>query len=359
MSRSLGTPRRHVTVSVEAKTAFLRRPRSYAQSLARVTAIETHFAWVFLAGRLAYKLKKPARHAGMDYRSLAARELGCREELRLNRRLAPGIYLAVVPLTLSEGRLRLDGRGRVVDYLVKMRRLPAAAMLDRKLARGKVRERALEPLVNLLADFYRRATPEPLAPRRYLARLDAQFRANRAALRPFRDRLDWQRVQWVTAAQREILRAAAETIGARGARLVDAHGDLRAEHVCLQPLAVIDSLEFDRDLRRLDPLEDLALLVFEIARGEPKLAREFLCRMSARLSNPVPACVTHLYVSHCAMIRAKLAAWHLGDPRYENATPWIAKAEDCLRRAELHARRALRLASKISPRKRAAARGLN
>ncbi len=330
------------------KLAFLGNPRIYPHRPGHVRIIETHFAWVFLAGRYVFKLKKPARYAGMNYRTLAARERGCREELRLNRRLAPSLYLDVIPLTSRAGRLCLDGHGRAVDYLVKMRRLPSAAMLDRMLVRRALRARDLDPLVGLLAHFYARAPRAPLPARRYVARFEAQIRGNLAVLRAFRDRIDWDRVRRIVDMQREFLRRARARLGARGAHLVDAHGDLRAEHVCLRPLAVIDCLEFDRQLRRLDPHEDLALLALEIEARRPALARAFLRRTAARLGDPIPACLTHIYMSHRALTRAKLAAWHLGDPHFPDPAPWLAKTDGWLRSAERHAAQALRLAGESS-----------
>jgi aminoglycoside phosphotransferase family enzyme len=326
------------------KVAFLSRASHYPHRPSRVTTIETHFAWVFLAGRYAYKLKKPARQAGMDYRSLAARERGCREEVRLNRRLAPSVYLGVVPLTTVRGRLSLGGRGRAVDFLVKMRRLPAAAMLDRALLRRAPRIAGLEPLIALLADFYARARAEPFTARRYLARFAKQIDRNLAALRPARDRIDWARAVRIAGLQQDFLRRARRMVGARGRRVVEAHGDLRSEHVCLEPLAVIDCLEFDHRLRRLDPHEDVALLALEIERRRPALARVFLRRLAARMGDPVPACLTHIYMSHRALTRAKLAAWHLDDPLIPDPAPWIAKTDTYCRIAERHVRRALRLA---------------
>ena len=297
--------------------------------------IETHFAYVFLAGRFAYKLKKPARQAGMDYRTLAARRRGCEQELRLNRRLAPAVYLAVVPLTRQHGRLRFGAPGRVVDYLVKMRRLPASGTLDVALARGVPTARDLGPLIELLASFYAEARPAPLGARAYLARFDAQIGRNLRAL------ADWPRARQIAGLQRQFLRRAARIAGARGAHLVDAHGDLRAEHVCLEPLAVIDCLEFDRALRRLDPHEDTALLALEIERCRPALARAFLRRLAARLKDPIPASLTHIYMSHRALTRAKLAAWHLGDPQFPDPAPWLARTESYLRIAGRHVRAAL------------------
>ena len=107
-----------------AKVAFLCRPGSYPELTARVTAIETHMSWLFLTDHHAYKLKKPFRRNGIDHRTLAMRRLGCSREVRLNRRLAPDVYLNVAPLTVTSAGLALGGDGRPVDWLVCMRRLP-------------------------------------------------------------------------------------------------------------------------------------------------------------------------------------------------------------------------------------------
>ncbi|MEO8063517.1 MAG: hypothetical protein ABI821_12315 [Pseudomonadota bacterium] len=312
----------------------------------RVSTIETHFAWVFLAGSLAYKLKKPARQAGMDYRSLAARERGCRQELALNRRLAPGVYLSVLPLTVQRGQLRLGGQGTVVDWLVKMRRLPATGMLESRMRRARIAGETLEPLAALLAGFYRRASRAPLDPRRYVARIRGQILANRRALRRLGRQIDQDLVTRVTDAQREFLRLAGNLIGARGTRVVDGHGDLRGEHVCLFPLAVIDCLEFDRRLRLLDPHEDLALLALEIERKRrPDLARHLLDRVGALSGDPPSQELTHLYMSHRATTRAKLSAWHVGDPQFPAVAPWLARTVSYLRSAERHAAHALEFSS--------------
>jgi len=118
-------------VSTRRKLAFLRRADSYPEMAGgTVEVIETHFAWIFLTASHAYKMKKPERHV-WDYSSLDIRERGCRTELRLNRRLAPSVYLDVVPLSCdSQGRLVLGAGERVLDWLIRMRRLPAARALD-------------------------------------------------------------------------------------------------------------------------------------------------------------------------------------------------------------------------------------
>src|SRR3989338_3277770 len=108
----------------EAKVAFLRQPQAYPEKPARIETIETHMSWVFLTPQHAYKLKKPVRYDYLDFSTVAARKKNCEEERRLNQRLAPGVYLNVIPLTLdSDGAMRLGEPGEILDWLVMMRRL--------------------------------------------------------------------------------------------------------------------------------------------------------------------------------------------------------------------------------------------
>jgi aminoglycoside phosphotransferase family enzyme len=312
-----------------------------------VSAIETHFAWVFLAGRYAYKLKKPVRHEVIDYRTLVARERACRAELRLNRRLAPHVYLSVVPLTRHDRALALGDHRQVEDWLVKMRRLPATRMLEYTLHRRTLRASELEHLVATLVRFFDDAERAPLLGRLYLRRLQQQVDANCRALRAAGSGIDQQRANAVADAQRRILDRAQWPLRARGSRLVDGHGDLRLEHVYLgPPVCVIDCLEFSRELRRLDPFEEIAFLALEIERvGRPKVADELVRRFSAASNRRIAPAIMRFYMSHRASTRAKLAAWHLGDPQYPDPQPWRARANSYLLDAERHAREALRLLS--------------
>ncbi len=126
------------------KVRFLTKASNYPRPVSAVEPVETHFAWVFLTDHHAWKMKKPIRAQVIDYRRLEDREYYCREELRLNRRLADWVYLDVVPLTEdSEGGLRLGGDGRAVDWLVKMRRLPEEEMLQQQIDRGRLGDEQL------------------------------------------------------------------------------------------------------------------------------------------------------------------------------------------------------------------------
>lgn len=328
----------------QEKLEFLGDPRHYRERPTRVEVIETHFAWVFLTERYAYKMKKPVQHASMDYRTLAARERGCRNELRLNRRLAPSVYIDVVALCRTRnGDLALNRGKSVVDWLVKMHRLPASRMLDRAIVEGTVTRADLETLTAVLCAFFKRKRREPMTAQAYRDRLRTRTLQTARDLRAPDLKLNRSRVNRVVRVQLEFIASARGLIEKRGAHLLQGHGDLRPEHVCLgsRP-CVIDCLEFDRDLRRLDPAEEMAFLALECARlGRADLGGELVQRYRDAMQDPVPDALIRFYMSQRAVTRAKIAAWHMRDPQYSRRL-WIARANSYLSDALRYARSALR-----------------
>jgi aminoglycoside phosphotransferase family enzyme len=310
----------------------------------KIQVIETHFAWVFLTEHHAYKMKKPMQQATMDYRTLESRERGCRNELRLNRRLAPSIYIDVVPLSRgSDGSLEIGGRKDVVDWLVKMWRLPAPRMLDRAILDGTLAPGDLDAMIELLAGFFKAARRMPLSKPAYLRRLRTDTLQNASDLCAPDLALNPAWVDPVIDAQLAYI-SNAGLLGSRGAHLVDGHGDLRLEHVYLGRLpAVIDCLEFDRDLRRLDPAEEIANLVLGCGRLQrPDLTGELLRRYRQAMRDPIPGHQMQFYMSRRAVIGAKVAAWHVRDPMYADRQPWIVRANSYLDDAMRHVSSALR-----------------
>ena len=334
------------------KVGFLADPRHYPHRPRSVKVIETHFAWVFLAGRRAYKLKKPLRQASLDYHTLAHREHICREELRLNRRLAREVYRRVVPLARDRaGSLTLRQGVVITDWLVEMRRLPAGRMLDAALAAGSLRAGDLERLTARLSEFFlRRAERRPMSDRAYRARLRRAIWRNEEELCAPELRVGHRRVVEVTGAQLDFLARSPRTFAGRGVRLLDGHGDLRPEHVFLgtpsRRACVIDCLEFDARLRRLDPAEEIAFLALECIRLEaPGVADELIARYRDATDDPAPRALIHFYMSHRAAIRAQIAAWHLRDEAFAGESrKWRTLAQTYLGDALRHIQEARMLA---------------
>ncbi|WP_324126700.1 hypothetical protein [Aromatoleum sp.] len=318
-------------IGIARKVAFLSRPAAYPGQVDAVRVIETHMSWVFLADGMAYKLKKPVRLPYRDFSSVDARRINSEDELRLNRRLAHDIYLDVVPLTEEvDGKLALDGAGPAVDWLVKMRRLPEAAMLDRLIVEHVVPMTAIDELVVRLARFYREAPVVEWSPEEYLCRLADHVRADAAELMDGRYGLPVDRVRAILAAQTAFLDRAADRFEqrVRERRIVEGHGDLRPEHVCLVPEpAVIDCLEFNRELRLLDAVEDVSFLVLECERlGDAKLATYLLDTFLAASGDSPDIGLVNFYRSRRAMVRAKTAAWRLHDAEVADRGKWFARA---------------------------------
>jgi aminoglycoside phosphotransferase family enzyme len=304
-------------------------------------AIETHFAWVFLSGDRAWKLRKPVRRETMDYASLESRRRDSEAEVRLNRRLAPHVYLGTRPLTLdAAGRFAIGGEGEVVDWLVEMRRLDRNRMLDVRLARNEIATSNLDRLVRQLAAFYAGERPAVTDGAALAERLRAQVAANRPVLAA----LDPAAAGELAAAQLDFIDAHRGWLDARavGGCIVEAHGDLRPEHILLDdPPAVIDCLEFDRNLRVLDRAEELEFLALECARighaatGE-QIARECL----ARLDDTVPPALQRFYRSHRAATRAKLYVWRTAENDGGTPRRWQATAREYFELAVESAREA-------------------
>jgi aminoglycoside phosphotransferase family enzyme len=323
------------------KVLFLAQPQTYAEPTLRVDTVETHMSWVFLTDRHAWKLKKPVRQSYLDFSTEAARRHYCAEELRLNRRLARDVYLETVPLTVdADGRLRLGPHGIVVDWLVKMRRLPAERMLDRMIRSGAVHADDVRRVVGTLCRFYREATPAPLDEPEYRERFATGIASNRLELGAREFALPIDAIEPVCARQRAFLdRAAALFDGrVRGGHIVEAHGDLRPEHICLeQPPQIIDCLEFSLDFRILDTADELAFLALECERLGAAWMRQSIVETYAEMSGDAPPdALVHFYQSFRACVRAKIAIWHLKEPALTDPSKWTTQARDYLRLARTH-----------------------
>lgn len=333
------------SLPLSAKVAALRSADAYAHRTDAIEAVETHFAWVFLTDRYAYKLKKPVRHDFLDLSTLTARHRNCNSEVKLNRRLAPDVYLGVVPLVQErEGRLHVGDGGAIVDWLVWMRRLPAALMLDRAAACGSIPSGSLRALGALLAQFYARQTPALISSDAYVERIARELKADQGELKSPDLYLSTRQLAAATAAQLSAFAAVERELAerARQRRIVDSHGDLRPEHICLSdPPCIIDSLEFSASLRRLDAAEDLAFLTMECElagwRAEGDAVFAAYQAMSGDLASPQ---LLDFYRSRRAAVRAKVTAWHLRDPDYRERENWSSKADRYLEWAMLFARRA-------------------
>lgn len=312
---------------------FLLSPQAHAPDAGPIELIETHMSWVVLDAHHALKMKKPVCYPPLfDCRTLAAREHDARAELRVNRRLAPDIYLGLLAVQRHEGRLSLlpesalPAPGETVDWLVQMRRLPADCMLDRLISSARLQPAQVEALALTLSRFYRHALPAPVDEDALIERHQREQARNRQVLAdarfglaevvPVLDALD-------IAIERE---APLLRLRAHQRRIVDGHGDLRPEHVCLvEPPVVIDGLAFNDELRQVDPFEELVALAQECERlGAGWAGSLLLARCSERLDDTPEPALLAVYRAGRALLRARLAVAHLLDAVPTRPAHWLA-----------------------------------
>lgn len=263
---------------------------------------ETHISIVFLVGERAYKLKKPLVLSFLDYGTRGRRRTMCEEELRLNRRLAPDVYLAVRAIVPSGAGYALadGGAGGAVEHVVEMRRFDESDTLAARLAAGAVGDADIEAVARAIAAFHTRA--ERIALPDAVERLGAALDDSLDALAGLDGVAALRRFASAYAQGHETL------LRDRGTRAVDGHADLRAEHVVLgDPVQIVDCVEFDADLRVRDPASDLAFLAMDVeALGHPAAARRLVQAYRAGGGDAGPDHLVAFYSAERALVRAKV-----------------------------------------------------
>ncbi|MFM0511706.1 hypothetical protein [Paraburkholderia sp. RL17-373-BIF-A] len=328
-------------IPTAAKVAQLRKAATYPGQPPAVDVIETHMSWVFLTDQYVYKLKKPVRYDRLDFTTLEARRFYCAEELRLNRRLAESVYLDVVPLVeTANGTIQLGGEGAVTDWLVKMRRLPADRMLDCAITHGSVGTDDARAVAKRLGEFHMTLPPAPITPVEYRRRLRQGIDECERELCDPTFALSVGQVRSLCVAQRELLERNPDSFDQRvhEGRIIEGHGDLRPEHVCLAPpLAIIDCLEFSPEYRTLDTADELGFLALECERlGAPEFGQVLLEAYGAVTGDRPVAALVHFYQSYRAGVRAKVAAWHLREEAFRDSPKWLDRTQQYLQLAQRH-----------------------
>jgi aminoglycoside phosphotransferase family enzyme/predicted kinase len=289
-----------------------------------VRRIDTHISHVFLTGARAFKLRRPVRLSFVDFSSAEERLADCLREVRLNRRLAPDLYLGIAPVVRDGERVRVgpvaeEPAGGALEHGVVMRRLADGRDLRSMLGRGEAGARHVDRIAARMAAFhadYSLGAPAPVASDEWLARTTAPARANFDAVAEAPASLvppaEVEEVRRLAAAFVESHRDDFETRRANG-RVVDGHGDLHTEHVWFEtegaePI-MVDCLEFRDDFRRIDAASDVAFLAMDLAyRGRRDLGDRFLRRYARDSGDYHLFAVVDYFLSYRALVRAKVAS---------------------------------------------------
>ena len=318
----------------------LRDPRRYPHPAQRIELLETHISWVLLTGSTAYKLKKPLDLGFLDFSTLEARKRACEDELRLNRRTAPELYLGVVPITGTEEEPAIDGSGRAIEYAVMMREFPQEALLDSIAMRGELRIEQMDDLAAAVAAFH--ANVERAGSQSEFGTTQeviARARQNFEQIRPLTADAESLAAlaRLATWTEREFAdRRYALDARHREGFVRECHGDMHLRNLVLIEGRIVpfDCIEFNASLRWIDVMSEVAFLVMDFAdHGLFPHAWRFLDAYLAQTGDYDGLALLRFYLVYRAMVRAKVAcmrahqlsrvAVSLSDPRTPAAGPHL------------------------------------
>jgi aminoglycoside phosphotransferase family enzyme len=295
-------------------------PGAYPDTTHGVELVQTQMSFVFLTDDYVYKVKKSVNLGYLDYTTLDKRQFYCRQEVELNRRLCPQAYLGVVTITKDEGHFVLDGRGKVIEYAVKMRRLPQEAMMDVLLGQN----RALPPMVISvalkLAEFHQRAeTSAEISTFGSLETIAQNAEENFSQTEKYIggtiSRGQYQRIKAYTEG---FISQNASLFNKRIAdgMIRDCHGDLHAAHICFtDDICIYDCIEFNDRFRYCDVASEVAFLAMDLDNyGRADLSHSFVNAYVAQSQDNELLKLLNFYKCYRAYVRGKVESFHLDDP---------------------------------------------
>jgi aminoglycoside phosphotransferase family enzyme len=299
--------------------AALQDPAAYPEPTGAVDLIQTHISWVFITADFAYKVKKPVDLGFLNFTTLRRRHHYLQEELSLNRRLCPEIYLEVLPITAHKDRVRVGGRGQPVEYVLKMVRMPQDRMMDEVADRGELRRKHLDRIIERLVPFYAQAATGP--------RIN---KYGEPAIIAYNQEENFSRTENLAGEllPRELFQGIRDFARSflsrhrtlflqriREGRIRDCHGDLHMKNICLADgVYIFDCIEFNPRFRYGDVAADIDFLAMDLDfHGFRDLSRHFVERFAAASQDPDLLQMLDFYKCYRAYVRGKIYAFTAQD----------------------------------------------
>jgi len=304
----------------------LQQTSAYPHPVSEIKLVQTHISYVLLAGDFVYKIKKPVNFGFLDFTSLDKRKHFCEEELRLNRRLCPSLYLEVLPITQDGDTIGLNGAGPAIEYCVKMARMPEERMMGAVIKGGQLTAAMLDGIVDLLVPFYQKAEGG--------AEIQAFGTAQAVSVNVLENfdqtvtfigcpALSQGQFDRISAYAKKFLTQAAlfqQRIEAGKVR--DCHGDLYSANICLaEQIYIYDCIEFNQRFRYCDVASDVAFLAMDLDfHGLSDLSNHFISTFSNRANDPGLNQLLNFYKCYRAYVRGKIGLFTAHAPEVDAAT---------------------------------------
>jgi len=311
----------------------LLHPEAYPHPVSDIRLVQTHISYVLLAGDFVYKIKKPVNFGFLDFTTLEKRKHFCGEELRLNRRLCPGLYLEVLAITDEGGRVALNGQGPAIEYCVKMARMPEDRMMSAIIKNRQLTPAMLDGIVDILVPFYR------------LAEGGAAIKGFGSAqgvgvnvLENFDQTASFVGCSALSQGQFEQITSYAKGFLVRDelfqqrideGKIRDCHGDLYSANICLaEQTYIYDCIEFNQRFRYCDVASDVAFLAMDLDyHGLPELSDHFIGTFIAKADDPGLGAMLNFYKCYRAYVRGKIGLFTAHAPEVDAETKAVCLAQ--------------------------------
>jgi hypothetical protein len=324
----------------------LQNTEAFDHPVKNVTLIQTHISYVLVAGEYVYKFKKPVDFGFLNFTSLDKRAHFCRQELTLNRRLCPDIYLDLVTVTRENDQFRLNGGGNIIEYGVKMKRMPEERMMGRMISNGQLKQHHLDGIIETLVPFYSKADGRETIRSFGKAEsvgINVLENFDQTASFAGGDALDHGQFEVISCYAKEVLKDTARfDQRVTDGRIRDCHGDLYSANICLDTrVHIFDCIEFNERFRFSDVAADVAFLAMDLDyHGLSEYSDYFLTTFKEASNDADLLDHTGFYKCYRAYVRGKIGLFTAADPAVDKQTAKICteQAKKYFTLAERYAR---------------------
>lgn len=298
----------------------LLKPEAYPHNPQGIELVQTQMSFVFLTGDYAFKVKKPVNLGYLDYSTLGKRRFFCNQELDLNRRLAPDVYMEVVPIVKSRGEISIGGKGEIIEYAVKMKQLPSERTMDNLLIQNKVSEEMAVNVAEKLAAFHEKAKTKPeISAYGKLDTVITNVEENFTQTEKYLDvSIQPQKYHRIKAYTDKFIKTNKLLFQKRveNDRIRDCHGDLHAAHICFSNgIDIYDCIEFNDRFRYCDVASEIAFLAMDMDRYQHADLSQIFVNAYIKLSKDEELLqLLNFYKCYRAYVRGKVESFKLDDP---------------------------------------------
>lgn len=300
-------------------TRALLNPRIYPESTTQIEIVQTQMSLVFITDNFVYKIKQPVDLGYLDYTKLSQRKFFCEQEVKLNSRFGGDIYLGVIPLFSDGQHITFDSIGCVIEYAVKMRRLPAEMMMDALLAKKQVTNEMIHRVAAKVADFHNKAETSPVIGKygnieTITFNIEENFSQTEKYLGQVFSKTQFSRLRLYA---RDFIKDNVPLFQKRLAtgKIKDCHGDLHCQHICFtgDGISIYDCIEFNDRFRYVDVAAEVSFLAMDLDRwGFADLSKEFVNHYITRSNDKDILKLLNFYKCYFAYVRAKVNCFRLG-----------------------------------------------